>query len=305
MASALHDDDGVYFAIGGILLQETDEAILLRVLDDEVWLPKSQIEYDDGAEIGDYLEAEATEWICRHKGLEDGQGIERPASAATPQAEEPANPQDDTVKLDLFIDNILDDGELLIVEPTGKYNDDGLLEAIDKSGQTFEILASAVSTDEAIKIGATISCGIKMPDAIKAGLVDPPRQLGEKSTWLKRDTIPHSFPLTDAEKIDLARQMAETQASIGQLEVELAETRKNLKGQIDMLQARMREAVRIFNSGKADPVPVKCDVIQDWTTDELVWVSANDEAIEIFRRKMTPEEKRPTLIQKAPRNDVQ
>lgn len=54
----------------------------------------------------------------------------------------------------------------------------------------------------------------------------------------------------------------------------LAETRKSLKAEIDVLQDKLNEAAKIFRSGKSDPVPVKCDVIQDWNTDELVWVSA-------------------------------
>ena len=65
----------------------------------------------------------------------------------------------------------------------------------------------------------------------------------------------------------------------------LAETRKSLKAEIDVLQDKLNEAAKIFRSGKSDPVPVKCDVIQDWNTDELVWVSADEEARELQRRK--------------------
>ena len=68
-----------------------------------------------------------------------------------------------------------------------------------------------------------------------------------------------------------------------------------------MLQADLKEAARIFKSGKADPVPVKCDVIQDWTTDELVWVSADEEARELLRRKMTPEERQMSLFREPPK----
>lgn len=81
----------------------------------------------------------------------------------------------------------------------------------------------------------------------------------------------------------------------------LAETRKSLKAEIDVLQDKLNEAAKIFRSGKSDPVPVKCDVIQDWNTDELVWVSADEEARELQRRKMTPEEKQPSLFKEPPR----
>ena len=54
-------------------------------------------------------------------------------------------------------------------------------------------------------------------------------------------------------------------------------------------------------SRSTDPVPVKCDVIQDWNTDELVWVSADEEARELQRRKMTPEERQPSLFREPPK----
>lgn len=41
MASALHDDDGIWFSIGGTFLRETDEAILLGLEEDDQVRKKS------------------------------------------------------------------------------------------------------------------------------------------------------------------------------------------------------------------------------------------------------------------------
>lgn len=305
MAKALKNP--VYYDIGGMFLQETEDAILLGIDGDEIWLPKSQIEYDEDHERGDYMEVEVPDWLCEQKGLDDGDGIGKKAPPAeippVEAAPEPPVPiaygEGDTVALELFIDNILDD--MLIVNLTGKYNANREYEPVEKNNEAFELPLDAVATVDEIKIGAHIVADVNARAAVEAGLIEPPRSpLGENSTWLKKDTIPYSFDLTKDDKIKLAKQMAEAQGKIAGLELELAETRKSLKAEIDVLQAELSEAAKIFRSGKAEPVPVKCDVIQDWNTDELVWVSADEQALELQRRKMTPEEKQPSLFKKPP-----
>ncbi len=297
MAKALPKDP-VLYDIGGIFLQETEDAILLEVDGDDIWLPKSQIEYD--GERGDYMEVEVPDWLCEQKGLDDGDGIGK-KTPAEPAPEPVAYTEDDTVSFELFIDNILEDG-LLIVEPTSRYDKEKQeFVPVEKNDQTYELRAEDFTTEDDIKVGATITAEIKARAAVEAGLIAPPRLLRENSSRLKKDVIPYSFDLTDAEKIELADKMATAQGKISRLEEELAETRKALKGEIDMLQADLKEAARIFKSGKADPVPVKCDVIQDWTTDELVWVSADEEARELLRRKMTPEERQMSLFREPPK----
>lgn len=307
MAKALPKDP-VYYDIGGMFLQETEDAILLGIDGDAVWLPKSQIEYDKDHERGEYMEVEVPDWLCEQKGLDDGDGIGKKATPAAntphePDQEPPATSthQAETVTFDLVIDNIVQDGALVVVEPTGIYNDKQEVEPIDKHGELFELYAFGISTEDEIKVGATIKATIPLRAAISAGLIKQPgKKAGEKSTWLKKDTIPYSFDLTKDDKIKLANQMAEAQGKIAGLELELAETRKSLKAEIDVLQAELSEAAKIFRSGKAEPVPVKCDVIQDWNTNELVWVSADEQALELQRRKMTPEEMQPSLFKEPP-----
>lgn len=299
MAKALPKDP-VFYDIGGIFLQETEDAILLEVDGDSIWLPKSQIEYDESTERGDYMEVAVPDWLCDQKGLDDGDGIGK-KTLAEPAPEPVAYTEDDIVSFELFIENIIDDGTL-IVEPTSRYDKDKKeFVPVEKTDATYELRTDVFTTEDEIRVGAIITAEISARAAVEAGLIPPPRLFGENSTWLKKDVIPYSFDLTDKEKIELADKMATAQGKISRLEEELAETRKALKGEIDMLQADLKEAARIFKSGKADPVPVKCDVIQDWTTDELVWVSADEEARELQRRKMTPEEKQPSLFREPPK----
>lgn len=237
MAKALSKDP-VWYAVGGTFVQETEDAILLEVEGNNVWLPKSQIMYDEERERGEYMEVELPDWLCEDKGLNDEDGIENKAfPAANPQdkpAPEPSAPEqpaaygeDDTVALELFIDNIYDD--TLIVNLTGKYNDKREYQPLEKNDQAFELHIDTVETVDEIKIGAHIVADVNARAAVEAGLIEPPRSpLGENSTWLKKDTIPYSFDLTDEDKIRLAKQMAEAQGKIANLEMELAETRKSL-----------------------------------------------------------------------------
>lgn len=196
MAKALPKDP-VLYDIGGIFLQETEDAILLEVDGDDIWLPKSQIEYD--GERGDYMEVEVPDWLCEQKGLDDGDGIGK-KTPAEPAPEPVAYTEDDTVSFELFIDNILEDG-LLIVEPTSRYDKEKQeFVPVEKNDQTYELRAEDFTTEDDIKVGATITAEIKARAAVEAGLIAPPRLLGEKSSWLKKDVIPYSFDLTDAEK---------------------------------------------------------------------------------------------------------
>jgi DNA-directed RNA polymerase subunit E'/Rpb7 len=53
----------------GILKHETPYAILVEIDNEDVWLPKSQIEYDENAEVDDDIEVIIPEWLADEKGL--------------------------------------------------------------------------------------------------------------------------------------------------------------------------------------------------------------------------------------------
>jgi len=53
------------------LLHETDSAILVENdCGEEIWLPKSQIDFnDEGAEAGALIEIDVPRWLAEEKGL--------------------------------------------------------------------------------------------------------------------------------------------------------------------------------------------------------------------------------------------
>lgn len=48
---------------------ETDKAILVIIDDEEIWLPKSQITYNENHDPDKPQEIEISEWIAEQKGL--------------------------------------------------------------------------------------------------------------------------------------------------------------------------------------------------------------------------------------------
>ena len=55
--------------IVGEFVAETDMAILLDDGDNEVWLPKSQIDYDADANVGATIDVTIPEWLAIQEGL--------------------------------------------------------------------------------------------------------------------------------------------------------------------------------------------------------------------------------------------
>ena len=124
---------------------------------------------------------------------------------------------------------------------------------------------------------------------------DPRPSRGPGSTWLRKDICEKSFPLSDDEKLELGDTMAKAQEKIDALEDELQSIRKSFKARIEEQQEILSKAAKEYRDGKTEPQEVECDVFQDWSTDELVYVTADESAEEIMRRPMTDDEKRPTL----------
>ncbi len=50
-------------------VRETDLAVLVGYEDDEIWLPKSQIEWVGDAEEGDELRIQVPEWLAEEKEM--------------------------------------------------------------------------------------------------------------------------------------------------------------------------------------------------------------------------------------------
>ena len=58
----------IEITIDGIL-RETDKAILAKIDDEEIWIPKSQITYNANQDPDTPQEIEMSEWIAEQKGL--------------------------------------------------------------------------------------------------------------------------------------------------------------------------------------------------------------------------------------------
>ena len=139
------------------------------------------------------------------------------------------------------------------------------------------------------------------PDETPEDEEDDPRPAhGHGSTWLRKDICEKSFPLSDDEKLELGDTMAKAQEKIDALEDELQSIRKSFKARIEEQQEILSKAAKEYMDGKTEPQKVECDVFQDWSTDELVYVTADEAAEEIMRRPMTDDEKRPTLFDAPP-----
>ncbi|WP_165078855.1 MULTISPECIES: hypothetical protein [unclassified Desulfovibrio] len=302
-AEALPYPNPEMWEIKGELVQETEDAILLIIDDDEYWLPKSQISYD--GERGDVVTVSVPDWLAKEKGLSDGDGgayaqrAQRGASATSEPGEEDAPdafPEgsnnlvldaDRTVDITLTIIAFSEDGESATVKVEG--------------GEPCELSMADFTHDaESISEGDTLLCHVNLLAAMAAGLVGPDAPHADKGvTWLRKDKFERSFPLGDEEKLELGNRMAEAQQQIDDFEDELAGIRKEFKAKIELQQTILSDAAKAFRDGKSEPVLVECDVLQDWNTEELVFVACDD-GVELFRRPMTAEEKHPTLFTSAP-----
>ena len=119
-------------------------------------------------------------------------------------------------------------------------------------------------------------------------------------TWRGRERYHYATPLTDKDRIDIAQDMADSLAEIDKLEFEKKIALDEFKQKIDAERSNATSCGKYLRNGKFDPEPRDCDVYQDWDTCELVWITHDEERIEVYRRKMTAEERQPTLFDEAP-----
>lgn len=249
--------------------------------------------------------AEALPWLAKEKGLSDGDGgayaqpVQHSAQAPTEPEEEggaDAAPEenntltidaDRTVDITLTIIAFSEDGESATVQ--------------HGAGEPCELSTAKFTHDaESVNEGDTLLCHVNLLAAMAAGLIGPDATNDDKGvTWLRKDKFMRAYPLNDEEKLELGNRMAEAQQQIDDFEDELASIRKDFKSRIEQEQKKLSDAAEEFRSGKSEPCKVECDVLQDWNTEELVYVACDD-GVELFRRPMTAEEKQPTLFTSAP-----
>lgn len=121
------------------------------------------------------------------------------------------------------------------------------------------------------------------------------RVFGDNVKWLKEERITVSAPLTEAEKARYADEMAALDGEIEALKDERAEVSNRLKKAIDAKEEERLALSRAVNEGEMREV--LCDCLKDYNTEEIVWTEAWPPYAEVLRRKMTKEEKRPSLLE--------
>lgn len=246
-ATALPQPEPEMFTIYGDITQETEDAILLTCNDDEVWLPKSQIEY--AGERGDIdIEVTLPDWLAEDKGLVDGQGYITVFGDGEERPQEATPEHNATMVITLTIHAFSEDGETATVE--------------DRYGNTADIPTDSFTHGEdGINVGDTVLCDVLAsaveptdlcPDEPMADSEAPALLRGHDVHWLKRDTCTKAFPLSDEDKIALGKEMSAAQARIDMLEDELADTRKEYKAKIDAEQKRLSKAAAEFRRGKPE-----------------------------------------------------
>lgn len=279
------------------ILQETELAILVRCDEeaDGVWLSKSQIKYE--GERGDCgVEIEIPALLADEKGFFDGMGRPEPAVA-------PAEPQQpETVTL---TGKMIEQGEEVITFQVHSLGLDGI--SIEK--QTYEFPVSEVVNIDMGQEPLNDGIVLNYSYALEVGIVDAPeegradvarRNFGDNVKWLKEERITVSAPLTEAEKARYADEMAALDGEIEALKDERAEVSNRLKKQIDAKEEERLALSRAVNDGETREV--LCDCLKDYNTGEMVWTDAFPPYAEVLRRKMTEEEKQPSLLEYQEKN---
>ena len=129
------------------------------------------------------------------------------------------------------------------------------------------------------------------------------RVFGDNVKWIKEEKITVSQPLSEAEKARYADEMAALDGEIEALKDERAEVSNRLKKAIDAKEEERLALSRAVNEGEMREV--LCDCLKDYNTEEMVWTEAWPPYAEVLRRKMTEEEKQPSLLEFQEKQDIQ
>lgn len=286
------------------ILQETELAILVRCDEDAdgVWLPKSQIKYE--GERGDCgVEIEIPELLADEKGFFDGMG--RPEPAAAPAAQE----QPETVTLTGTVMNyreVKDGSAKELIFAIGHTDEYGDYDETESTIPLEKVLSHELNEDDVDKIivprAYAVELGLALP-AEEAPSDEPTparRNFGDNVQWLKEERITVSAPLTEAEKARYADEMAALDGEIEALKDERAEVSNRLKKAIDAKEEERLALSRAVNDGEMREV--LCDCLKDYNSGEMVWTDAFPPYAEVLRRKMTEEEKQPSLLEYQEKN---
>lgn len=263
------------------ILQITDSAVLIRCDDNELWLPLSQMP-DFAAERGDTdVALTIPEWLAEEKGLDEGDGALSPT--------EPVRDCSTCGNLPLEWEARMEYGRLTLLCP--------ICHERTPYGLDCALCATTLPATPAPCIECTRNPGLS--EDLSIGLSDRwerrKRTFGDKITWHREEHILIAQPLTEREKLDYGQEMADALAKIEEYEAELDGQRKYYKRLIEQQEKIAKDAATLYRDGKEER-EIFCDCLKDWNTFEMVWTEAEPPYAEVQRRPMTPEEKRPSLL---------
>lgn len=263
------------------ILQITDSAVLIRCEDNIVWLPLSQMP-DFAAERGDTdVALTIPEWLAEEKGLDEGDGALAPT--------EPVRDCSTCGNLPLEWEARMEYGRLTLLCP--------ICHERTPYGLDCALCATTLPATPAPCIECTRNPGLS--EDLSIGLSDRwerrKRTFGDKITWHREEHILIAQPLTEREKLDYGQEMADALAKIEEYEAELDGQRKYYKRLIEQQEKIAKDAATLYRDGKEER-EIFCDCLKDWNTFEMVWTEAEPPYAEVQRRPMTPEEKRPSLL---------
>ena len=301
-AKALAQPEPEMFTVYGDILQETEDAILVSCDGEEVWLPKSQIDY--AGERGDeYVPITLPDWLAADKGLSDNQGFMPPQTAdesldaATDEVLAAAEPE--TVALKGKVLDINEDGLTFLVV----YGDE------DGTETEFEIPREQIVTlfDESTEVEEN-ELVVTVAFAVEAGIIEDPdyREVDESPAmpegatpevlrkhpdlkWLAEEQRTISQKLTEAEKAEYADDMAKLDKEIEELEDERSRISNSLKKQIDAKENERRAMSKIVRQGQEER-EILCDKVADYDSGEIKWADAVTGEV-VDKRPMTSEER--------------
>ena len=267
------------------ILQETTDGLLARCDDeaDGVWLPKSQIKYD-GRSGDKGVEIRIPGWLAEEKGFIDGMG-----KVSTP---DPTPAELETVTLYGSVMNYREvEGGTAesIVFAIGYEDEKGEYCETQHVIPAEHVLSKEFNEDD---VGSIIMTRAR---AVELGLVQPSENADvSKPVWICEDTITIGKPLTMEEKAQYGQEMADARGEYNRLDLEFKGIKKNYDRLKDEQEATIDQLSKIVCEGK-ETQEVECDKLADMATEEYVWTRRMSPHEEVFRRKMTPEEKRKPL----------
>lgn len=122
------------------------------------------------------------------------------------------------------------------------------------------------------------------------------RMVGPNTTYVREEIITVTDPLTDAERLEYGREMADSLAKIEEYEDALDAERKRYKRLIEEQEKIAQTAAKLYREGKAER-EVHCDLLKDWDKCEMVWFEAEPPHREVLRRPMTAEERQGSFLE--------